>query len=217
MPRPEAITLSQESIREDAGETTIELKVTLTDASAKDETVNLTILSTGAVLPSGDTVTETPLRDEHYTLAFGPTLTIPAGATEGTTTFTITPTNDTDAAQRGAIYIQITVGAVLATRTIAIADDDTNSMNISLTAEPTTISEGAGTTSMTVTGTLDGKVFDSNVVVFLTIDADINGDGTVNDDDAAATRDVDYTATVPPLIILARLGVGDDDDHHHSC
>ena len=76
-------------------------------------------------------------------------------------------------------------------------------MNISLTAEPTTISEGAGTTSMTVTGTLDGKVFDNNVVVFLTIDADINGDGTVNDDDAAATRDVDYTATVPPLIILA--------------
>ena len=199
----DAITLSQESIREDAGETTIELKVTLTDASAKDETVNLTILSTGAVLPSGDTVTETPLRDEHYTLAFGPTLTIPAGATEGTTTFTITPTNDTDAAQRGAIYIQITVGAVLATRTIAIADDDTNSTNISLTAEPTTISEGAGTTYMTVTGTLDGKVFDNNVVVFLTIDADINGDGAVNDDDAAATRDVDYTATVPPLIILA--------------
>ena len=199
----DAITLSQESIREDAGETTIELKVTLTDASAKDETVNLTILSTGAVLPSGDTVTETPLRDEHYTLAFGPTLTIPAGATEGTTTFTITPTNDTDAAQRGAIYIQITVGAVLATRTIVIADDDTNSMNIALTAEPTTISEGAGTTSMTVTGTLDGKVFDNNVVVFLTIDADINGDGAVNDDDEAATRDVDYTATVPPLIILA--------------
>ena len=198
-----AITLSQERIREDAGETTIELKVTLTDASVEDETVNLTVLSAGAVLPSGDTVMETPQRDVHYTLTFGPTLTIPAGATEGTTAFTITPTNDTDAAQRGTIYVQVAVGDVLAIIPIVLADDDTSSMNISLTAEPATISEGAGATDVVVTGTLDGKVFDNNVVVLLTIDADINGDGAVNDDDEAATRDVDYSARVRPLIIPA--------------
>ena len=126
----DAITLSQERIREDAGETTIEVKVTLTEASIEDETVNLAVLSAGAVLPSGDTVTDTPLRDVHYKLVFGPPLTIPAGATEGTTTLTITPTNDTDVVQRGAIYIQVTVGAVLATRTIVLADDDANSTNI---------------------------------------------------------------------------------------
>ena len=199
----DAITLSQELIREDAGETTIELKVTLTDASVEDETVNLAVLSAGAVLPSGDTVMETPQRDVHYTLAFGPPLTIPAGATEGATTFTITPTNDTDAVQRGTIYIQITVGNLLAIIPIVLADDDTNSMNISLTAEPATISEGAGATDVAITGTLDGKVFDNNVVVFLTIDADINGDGAVNDDDEAATRDIDYSATVRPLVIPA--------------
>ena len=199
----DAITLSQESIREDAGATTIEVKVTLTDASVEDETMSLAVLPEGAVLPSGDTVTGTPLRDVDYTLVFGESLTIPAGATEGTTTFTITPTNDTDAAQRGMIYIQITVGDVLATRTIVLADDDTNSMNISLTAEPAAISEGAGRTDVTVTGTLDGKVFDNNVVVFLTIDpdpqdTDANGDVV---DVVGATRDVDYTATIRPLII----------------
>ena len=201
----DAITLSQESIREDAGATTIEVKVTLTDASVEDETMSLAVLPEGAVLPSGDTVTSTPLRDVDYTLIFGESLTIPAGATEGTTTFTITPTNDTDAAQRGMIYIQITVGDVLATRTIVLADDDTNSMNISLTAEPAAISEGASRTDVTVTGTLDGKVFDNNVVVFLTIDpdpqdTDANGDVV---DVAEATRDVDYSATVRPLIIPA--------------
>ena len=201
----DAITLSQESIREDAGATTIEVKVTLTDASVEDETMSLAVLPEGAVLPSGDTVTGTPLRDVDYTLVFGESLTIPAGATEGTTTFTITPTNDTDAAQRGMIYIQITVGDVLATRTIVLADDDTNSMNISLTAEPAAISEGAGRTDVTVTGTLDGKVFDNNVVVFLTIDpnpqdTDANGDVV---DVVGATRDVDYTATIRPLIIPA--------------
>ena len=119
--------------------------------------MSLAVLPAGADLPFGGTVTGTPLRDVHYTLVFGESLTIPAGATEGTTTFTITPTNDADVAQRGAIYIQITVGAVLATRTIVIADDDTNSMNISLTADPAAISEGAGRTDVTVTGTLDGK------------------------------------------------------------
>ena len=199
----DAITLSQERIREDAGETTIEVKVTLTDASAKDETVNLSVLSAGAVLPSGDTVTNTPLRDVHYKLSFGPPLTIPAGATEGTTTFTITPTNDTDAVQRGTIYIQITVAGVLATRAIVLADDDSNSMNITLTADLAAISEGAGTTDVVVTGTLDGKVFDDDVVMLLTIDADINGDGVVNDDDEAATRDVDYAVTVRSLTIPA--------------
>ena len=199
----DAITLSQESIREDAGETTIEVKVSLTDASVEDETVGLAVLADGAVLPSGDTVTGTPLRDVDYTLVFGESLTIPAGATEGTTTFTITPTNDTDVAAHGSIYIQVTVGAVLAIRTIAIVDDDANSMNIALTADPAAISEGAGTTDVTLTGTLDGKVFDDDVVMLLTIDADINGDGAVNDDDAAATRDVDYSATVRPLTIPA--------------
>ena len=201
----DAITLSQDSIREDAGETTIELTVTLTDASVEDETVNLSVLSAGAVLPSGDTVTETPLRDVDYKLSFGPTLTIPAGATEGTTTFTITPTNDADATQRGAIYIQVTVGSLLATRTIVLADDDTSSMNISLTADPAVISEGAGTTAVAVTGTLDGKVFDNNVVIFLTIDPDPKGtdaNGNVVDI-VEATRDIDYKATVRPLVILA--------------
>ena len=199
----DAITLSQESIREDAGETTIEVKVSLTDASVEDETVGLAVLPEGADLPSGDTVTGTPLRDVDYTLVFGESLTIPAGATEGTTTFTITPTNDTDVAAHGSIYIQVTVGAVLAIRKIAIVDDDANSMNIALTADPAAISEGAGATDVTVTGTLDGKVFDDDVVMLLTIDADINGDGTVNDDDAAATRDVDYSVTVRPLTIPA--------------
>ena len=199
----DAITLSQERVREDAGETMIELTVTLTGASVEEETVSLSVLSTGAVLPSGDTVTETPQRDVDYTLTVGSPLTIPAGAIEGTTTFTITPTNDTDAIQRGTIYIQITVGDVLATRTIVLDDDDSNSMNIWLTADPAAISEGAGTIDVVVTGTLDGKVFDDDVVMLLTIDADINGDGVVNDEDEAATRDVDYSATVRSLTIPA--------------
>ena len=201
----DAITLSQESIREDAGETTIELTVTLTEALVEDKTVRLAVLPNGAVLPSGDTVTGTPTRDVHYTLVFGSPFIIPAGATEGTTTFTITPTNDTAVAQRGAIYIQVAVGAVLATKTIVIADDDANSMNISLTADPATISEGASATDIAVTGTLDGKVFDDDVVLILTVDSDpkdTDADGNVVDV-VEATRDIDYTARMRRLTIPA--------------
>ena len=201
----DAITLSQERIREDAGETTIELKVTLTEALVEDETVRLTVLPTGAVLPSGDTVTGTPTRDVHYKLVFGSPFIIPAGATEGTTTFAITPTNDTAVVQRGAIYIQVTVGAVLATRTIVIADDDANSMNLSLTVDLATISEGASATDVAVTGTLDGKVFDANVIMILTIDSDpkdTDDNGNVVDV-VEATRDIDYSARMRPLTIPA--------------
>ena len=201
----DAITLSQERIREDAGETMIELKVTLTEALVEDETVRLTVLPAGAVLPSGDTVTNTPMRDEDYKLVFGQPFIIPAGAAEGTTTLTITPTNDTDVVQRGAIYIQVTVGAVLATRTIVIADDDAKSMNIALTVDPATISEGDGATDVVVTGTLDGRVFDANVFMILTIDSDpkdTDDNGNVVDV-VEATRDIDYLARMRPLTIPA--------------
>ncbi len=202
---PDVVALSQERVREDAGATAIELKVTLTAPLVEDETVSLVILSDGAVLPSGDVVTGTPSRDVDYTLVFGRPLTIPAGAAEGTTTITLTPVNDNVAAARGPIYIKVTVGGISVVKAIAIADDDANSMNIALTAAPTTLGEGAGATDIAVTGTLDGRVFDDDVVVRLTIDPDPKdtaADGTVIDV-AEATRDIDYSAVVRTLTIPA--------------
>ncbi|MYC72694.1 MAG: hypothetical protein F4X17_18500 [Gemmatimonadetes bacterium] len=75
-----------------------------------------------------------------------------------------------------------------------------------LTVEPMAISEDAGATEVVVTATLDGldgKVFDDDVVVLLTFDEDINGDGAVNNDDKAAVLDTDYVTelrllTIPP-------------------
>ena len=200
----DAITLSQERVREDAGETTIELKVSLTNALSEDETVRLRVLSAGETLPSGDAVTSTPTRDVHYTLSFAP-FTIPAGETEATTTFTITPYDDSAAVARGLIYIQIAVGDVSAVKTIAIADDDSNSTSISLSATPTRLSEGAGRTDVAVTGTLDGRVFDQDVIVLLIIDPDPKDTNANNEvvDVVEATRDIDYTAVLRPLTIPA--------------
>jgi len=202
---PNAIVLSPERVREDAGPTTIQLNVTLQEPLVEDETVSLVVLPAGSRLSEGGTVTRTPIRDVHYTLAFGPPLVIPAGAAEGTTTFTLTPIDDDAVVGRGSIYIQVAVGDVLTTKTIAIGDDDANSTQIALTVDPTSISEGAGRTEVAVTGTLDGKVLDDAVVVLLTIDPDpkdADAEGNVVDV-AEATRDIDYTAILRPLTIPA--------------
>lgn len=206
---PDAITLSRERVREDAGETTITLNVSLKNPVVEDETVSLVVLPVGSVLPSGETVTVTPTRDVHYTLTFGSPLVIPAGAAEGTTTFTLTPIDDDAVAARGSIYIRVAVGDVLTTKAIAIADDDASSTQIALTVEPTSISEGAGRTEVAVTGTLDGKVLDDDVVVLLTIDPDPKDtDGGEVVDVVEATRDIDYTAILLPLTIPAGAASG---------
>ena len=69
------------------------------------------------------------------------------------------------------------------------------SATISLTADPTVISEDAGATDVVVTATLDGldgKVFDENVVLLLLFD-----------NESTARRDADYTAGPSPLTIPA--------------
>ena len=123
----------------------------------------------------------------------------PTAATNGAVEVTYTVTDDDDATDTLTFTI-----------TIVIDDDDAkividDDAKILLTVNPTAISEDAGPTDVVVTATLDGldgQVFDDDVVVLLAIDEDINGDGEVNDDDKAATRD-DYTAelrllTIPP-------------------
>ena len=86
------------------------------------------------------------------------------------------------------------------------AETSTDGAKILLTVEPMAISEEAGATDVVVTATLDGldgQVFDDDVVVPLTFDEDINGDGEANGDDKAAVLNVDYVAslrllTIPP-------------------
>ena len=125
--------------------------------------------------------------------------------TEATTTFTLIPRNDAEVATLGLIYIRIMIGNVSVVRTIAITDDDANSTQISLEAVPTEISEGAGSTNVVVTGTLNGKPLGDDLVVLLTVDPnpkDTESNGNVVDV-AEATRDIDYRAVLRSLRIPA--------------
>ena len=126
-------------------------------------------------------------------------LTIPAGDTKGTATLRVTPV-DNSGANNARTFDGDSEGRHRSdnqtrdTVEFKITDDETLSENITLSVSPGEIKEDAGETTVTVTGTLDGKVLDANATITLVLDEDVSG---------AATRDVDYTAVLRSLTIPA--------------
>ena len=108
--------------------TPVSLTVSLPEAKAAAETVTFTI-----VAPSEGTQA---VRDVDYTASLGAIISIPAGATVGTGTLTLTPIDNTTPDSPRAIGVQATFasGATLMTD-IKIVDDETPSTSIALSVE----------------------------------------------------------------------------------
>ena len=142
-----SLALGTSSIGEKDGSTT----VTATLSGVSSEAVTLTV-SAAPVLPA--------VADD-FTFSDNRTLTIAAGETASTGTVTITAVdNDVDAPEK-----QVTVSATAAggngvanptDETLTITDDDAAPGGITLTANPDSVSEGAGDTEVTVTATVGG-------------------------------------------------------------
>ena len=80
-----------------------------------------------------------------------------------------TPSSATDGAIAVTYRVTDESGATI-TRTFTITVvNGVGDTTVSLTVNPSVISEGAGPTNVIVTGTLDGKVFNEDVTVFLTL------------------------------------------------
>ena len=171
-------------IREDAGTTQVALTVALAPAKTAPEIVTFTV-----VAPSEG---RQAVRDVDYIASLETVVSIPGGATVGTTTLTFTPINNAAVDGPRAIGVQATFasGATLMTD-IKIVDDETPSTAIALSVNPHAIVEGSGDVSVTVTATLNGKVLGENATVVIAIDAM-----------STATRDVDYAALFDPLIVI---------------
>ena len=183
-----SVTSTHESIRESGEATAITLTATLAEASTVDEKVLFTIVG-----PSDGAAA---VRDVDYTATLGGLVTIAAGETQGSTTLTLTPIDNSVADGNKFLGVQATVAAksgASARTDIKIADDETASTSIALSVNPHTISEGADNTVGTITATLDGKALDADATVSIAIDAA-----------SAATRDVDYRMLfTTPLTISA--------------
>ena len=181
--RVKSFTLAPATIRENAGATditmTVELATALTDAQRVDFEIT----------PGEGT------RDEHYTVQVTEGLTIPAGDTKGTATLRVTPVDNSDKNAARTFTVKAKIGdetTQMKDEEFTITDDETLSENITLKVSPSEIKEDAGETTVTVTGTLNGKVLDADATITLSVD---------ETPDKSAVRDLDYTAALRSLTI----------------
>ena len=182
-----SVSATQTSIRENGETTMISITATLEEAAPVAGTISFTL---GNATGSG----KQAARDVDYiaSLPIGGTA-IEAGATQASSTLTLTPINNDATDGNRAFGVHATGSGGAKSVDITIADDETASTSISLSASPYSLSEDAGVSEITVTATLDGKVRDEDASVLVDIDEVIS----------QATRDVDYsvlykvTLTIP--------------------
>ncbi len=176
-------TLSPKTIREAAGATDVTMTVELAKALTGAKAVDFQITAGQGT------------RDVHYEVEVIEGLTIPVGDTKGTATLRVTPVDNSGVNDARTFTVKAKVGDEedqTKDQTFTITDDETLSDDITLSVSPSEIKEDAGATTVTVTGTLDGKVLDADATMTLVVD------GTP---DKSATRDADYTAVLSSLTI----------------
>ena len=153
--------LDPATISENGGTSTISASMNKT----ADEDVTLTVVADPM----------DPAVAGDFTLSTNRTLTITAGSRQSTGLVTLTARdNDLDGPDKvilikGVLSEGTTgVGAPNPGR-LVITDDEVESTSIALSVDPTAVSEGAGTTSVTVTGTLNGLPRDTETEVNVSV------------------------------------------------
>ena len=132
-------------------------------------------------------------------------VTIPAGQASGNGTLAFTPQDDEIDGEDWMVEVTgFAEGFTVIPAPFTITDDDDPPTGVTLTVSPATINEGAGVTTLTVTGTLTGGDLPGvDIEVPLSIvglslpPADPNGTATI------AASAADFTADTPTLTILA--------------
>ncbi len=198
-PAPMMLTITDD---DDAPAST---KVTLSAAPSRvsesaERVVTVTGTLDGAVLGTATTVSVsvsggTATAGEDFVAVSDFPLTIEANEPSGSATFTLTPVDD--AAEEGAETLVVsgtTSGLTVESATMTITDDDDDdtavSTKVTLSAVPTEVSEGAGATVVTVTGTLDGAVLGKATMVTVSV---AGGTATAGEDFAAVS---DFPLTI---------------------
>ena len=163
-------------------------------ASATSVTVTATA---GAAISSARTVTVkvggsgTATSGTDYAAVSDFDVTIAANATSGTGTFTLTPTQDTSVEGNETIGVAGTSAlSRVAGTTVTLSDDDSYPA-ITLSANPSSVSEGASGTSVTVTATAASAIASARKVA-----VSVGGSGT-------ATAGTDYATVADFTITIA--------------
>ncbi len=186
------LTVNPSTVREDAGETEIEVTVEHSgDPKATDTQVTLQI------------ATNQPDQDRFKIDSF-PTITIPADEQEGKGTITFTPINDNDRDSAKDLADDDLLVTIKTSRTsevngstdIRMVDADKVSTAISLSVSEANLNRNAGRTDIVVTATLNGSPLDKDLRFFLRIDETYK-----EGEKESANRNVDYEDDLYPITI----------------
>ena len=170
------LSASPGRIPEDGGATPIQVTATL-DASARTVATTVRVTVAGSGRPDA-------VDYAASTTAFD--ITIAAGATTGTETFTVTPEDDEVDERNEVLDIAGASDLPVTPTSVTLADDDQTSTEIVLSAVPSTVSEGAGATPIEVTATLDAGAR----TVPTTVTVEVTGSGDPDAVDFASVRDL---------------------------
>ena len=171
------------------GITVSDTELDVTEGSSATYTVVLASQPTGTVTVTiaGHAGTDVTLADD--------TLTFTPSNWNTTQTVTVRAAEDSDAVDDPVTLTHTGGGADYAglagpTLAVTVDDNDTASSEVTLTAEPDTVTEGAGGTAVTVTATLDGATRTTDLAVTVAV----AGDSASTADFATVT---DFTVTIP--------------------
>ena len=181
-----ALTLDPDEVLESTGGRPVRITGTLNGgARTADTAVTVTV-----GMPSDTAVEGTDFADVGDL-----DLSIPGNRTEASVTFTLRPTNDSTAEGDETITVSGNVaGLSVLPAELLLRDDDDASTLVDLSLSPPSVSEGAGSAEVRVTGRLNAGARPDETVVAV----------TVGEQDDTATVDSDYsevfgpTLTIPP-------------------
>ncbi len=181
------LSVDTDTVAEDGSATEIEVTATLTGLTTFGEAKTVTV----AVGAASDSATE----GTDYATVDDQTITIRAGESSGTVTFTLTPTDDSTSEGDEAIGLTPTVAGVpdwfVRTGTTITLTDDEALPVVTLALDPASIDESGDANSATVTATLTGAVSSEDIVL------------TVAAAPGADTEAADYTLAGTTLTIPA--------------
>ena len=136
------------------------------------------------------------------------TITIAAGESSGTNTFTLTPVDDLVAEVDETLKIEGTADLPVTGTTVTLVDDEKPSIRVDLSAVPASVSENAGATAVEVTATLDAGAR----TVATTVAVTVSGSGVPGAADFSAVPDFAITIAAGATSGAGAFTVDPEDD-----
>ena len=185
------------ALTDDDATPAVDLSVSPTSVDEGDGATTVTVTATlnpTTVTFPADTAVTVSVTDSNtsgvvgFTAVSDITVTIASGATSGTGTFTLTPADDAVDEADETITVSGSSGTLTVNETTLALTDDDATPAVDLSVSPTSVDEGDGATTVTVTATLPGSTFATGQTMTVAIGA--TGDAAAEGTDYAAVADI---------------------------